>query len=78
MFTLALAYILNSPATASAAYTVTETATVFQMQRAERAARTADLGRWLDSMDGVRMRALAVYSPFADDEEGDESFPFAR
>jgi hypothetical protein len=62
-----LAQLLNQPATAAAAWQATvyvETATAV---RADRHAKAELLGTWLNQLDGERIRAAAVYSPFADE-----------
>jgi hypothetical protein len=64
MLALILAAALNS---APAARTEDAVMTAIFVRQAERA-ETARLGAWLDSLDGVRIRAAARYSPFADDE----------
>ena len=68
MLTLILAAMLNHPATAAAAFAATAYVETAQQARAERHARAEALGRWLDSLDGERIRAAARYSPFADDD----------
>ena len=76
MLTLILATMLNHPATASAAFEATAYVETAQQTRVERHARAQQLGRWLDSLDGERIRAAARYTPFADD--GDTANPFAE
>lgn len=75
MLTLILAAILNHPATAAAAFEATAYVESAHQARVERHARAARLGRWLDMLDGERIRAAATYSPFADDDS-DASMPF--
>ena len=68
MLTMLLAYILNSPTTGTVVWDVTtylQTAKAVREDSHERAER---LGRWLDQLDGERIRAAARYSPFADDD----------
>jgi hypothetical protein len=81
MITLALAYLLNSPTTATAAWTATVALTEVQAASEERAHRTAELGAWLDSIDAAREMAMgrkvspfegdAKISPFEDDTGDD-------
>jgi hypothetical protein len=68
MLTLALAYLLNSAPVATVETRALVAIYSAQGARAERQHRTDALGRWLDSIDGERIRAASIYSPFADDE----------
>jgi hypothetical protein len=67
VLTLALAFILNSAPVA----TIEERALVaiysHQGAMAERSSRTEEIVRWLDRLDGERIRAASTYSPFADE-----------
>ena len=67
MLAIILAACLNSAPVATAAWHVTAAIESAQQARADRAQHTAELGRWLDAQDGIRIRAAARYSPFADD-----------
>jgi hypothetical protein len=68
MLALILAAMLNHPTTAAVAWHATAAVESTKQARTERHARAESLGRWLDSLDGERIRAAARYSPFADDE----------
>jgi hypothetical protein len=65
---IALAALLDSAPAATAAWHATAAIESAHQARVERAEKTARLAAWLNAMDGTRIRALAVYSPFADDE----------
>ena len=73
---LLLARLLDAPATATAAYEATCYMETVHAVRAERHEKAERLGRELDAWDGERIRALAVYSPFADETQ-DPADPFA-
>lgn len=74
MIALALAYLLNSPVTASAAYQATVALETMRAVQADRHVKAERLGEWLNKLDGERIRSLSVYSPFSDD--GDAAVPF--
>jgi hypothetical protein len=67
MLTMLLAYILDSPTTGAVVWDVTTYLQTAQAVRADRHESAERLGRWLDQLDGERIRAAARYSPFADD-----------
>jgi hypothetical protein len=74
MIAMLLAAALNSQPVATATYEAhvyIETAHAIHIERHTRA---AELGRWLDQLDGERIRAAAVWTPFAD--ESDDASPF--
>ena len=69
MLTLALAWVLNHPTTADLAWRASVALAEAQEATAIRSQKARKLQQWLDAQDGVRVRALARYSPFADDVE---------
>ena len=75
LLSLALAALLNHPATASATWTATVALETNIAARADRREKAEQLGAWLSQLDGERIRAAAVWSPFAD-EAVDAAEPF--
>ena len=58
----------------TAAYDATCYLETVHAVRAERHDRAEALGAWLNRLDGERIRALSVWTPFAD--ENDDASPF--
>lgn len=69
-----LAHILTAPATASVTWTAHVYLATQNAVVVDRHAKAEALGRWLDGIDGERIRALAVWTPFSDD--ADNASPF--
>jgi hypothetical protein len=69
MFTLALSWVLNHPTTADLAWRASVALAGAQESTEIRSQKSRKLQQWIDAQDGVRVRALARYSPFADDTE---------
>ena len=67
LLTLLLSYVLSSPTTGAVVWDVTTYLQTSIAVRADRHDRAERLGRWLDQLDGERIRAAARYSPFGDD-----------
>jgi len=68
MLSLILAIVLQTAPVAHAETSAMTALYEYHGARAERHTRAGELGRWLDSLDGERIRAAAAYSPFADDD----------
>ena len=69
-----LAHILTAPATASVTWTAHVYLATQNAVVVDRHAKAEALGRFLDQLDGERIRALAVYSPFADSTDNTNPF----
>ena len=69
-----LAAALNSQPVASATWSATVAMGTGRAVQIERHAKAERLGRWLNQLDGERIRAASVWTPFAD--ESDDASPF--